>query len=125
VLSRSERRQFAAVPELERAGRFLERWVLKEAYAKALGEGLACPFGRISFSRSGTAIAVDDARVDPAESARWAFALRRPRPSHVLALALRRASAGERVEIRTVDLGATAHVSDGPARLSLPHHDDP
>lgn len=44
-----ERRRIARAPEAERNGRLLGLWTLKEAYSKALGQGLRFPFTEFGF----------------------------------------------------------------------------
>ncbi|MBQ9165326.1 MAG: 4'-phosphopantetheinyl transferase superfamily protein [Oscillospiraceae bacterium] len=40
----AEQAELNALPALQRADRFFQLWVLKEAYAKCTGTGLLCPF---------------------------------------------------------------------------------
>ncbi|MGW6390046.1 4'-phosphopantetheinyl transferase family protein [Streptomyces sp. NPDC055103] len=44
-----ERRRIARAPEAERNGLLLSLWTLKEAYSKALGQGLRFPFTEFGF----------------------------------------------------------------------------
>ncbi|MDV5145214.1 4'-phosphopantetheinyl transferase superfamily protein [Streptomyces sp. SBC-4] len=44
-----ERRRIARAPEAERNGQLLSLWTLKEAYSKALGQGLRFPFTEFGF----------------------------------------------------------------------------
>ncbi|WP_405853296.1 4'-phosphopantetheinyl transferase superfamily protein [Streptomyces sp. NBC_00090] len=44
-----ERRRIARTPEAERNGQLLSLWTLKEAYSKALGQGLRFPFTEFGF----------------------------------------------------------------------------
>lgn len=82
---------------------FLRLWTLKEAFVKATGEGLARPLDSFAFS-------LDPIRVDDHSGAAdgWGFAQIRPRPDHVLSVALRRAEAAgirlDATEIQSDDL---------------------
>ncbi|WP_432003729.1 4'-phosphopantetheinyl transferase family protein [Streptomyces sioyaensis] len=49
LLTRAERRSLARQPPASRTREFFERWVLKEAYAKALGHGVSGQFGATGF----------------------------------------------------------------------------
>lgn len=84
TLTPAERRELEAAPESERPRRFIERWTLKEALAKALGLGLSLPFDENGFSGLPGAIAV--ARPDARD---WHFEQWAPDPLHVAALAVR------------------------------------
>ncbi len=69
-------------------GRFLVYWTLKEAYLKARGLGIAVPLAEIAFSLDGKA----GARVAflgslAGTDERWSFALARPTPGHLVAVA--------------------------------------
>ncbi|MFB7589184.1 4'-phosphopantetheinyl transferase family protein [Streptomyces sp. NPDC056169] len=48
-----ERRRIARAPEAERNGQLLGLWTLKEAYSKALGQGLRFPFTEFGFRMEG------------------------------------------------------------------------
>ena len=95
------------VPEL-RAARFVDYWVLKESYTKALGTGLSRRLSTFAFDLRGDPIAVHDAERDPEEARRWRFELLRVGRRHACAVAIRgdepRAA---RAHVRTVDF-ATA-----------------
>lgn len=84
-LSADERRLVAAATEplLELAC----HWVLKEAYGKALGIGLALPLGELSFLGKDGRIVLDDPVTRRAVN--WAFSLYR-RDSLVIGTACRR-----------------------------------
>jgi 4'-phosphopantetheinyl transferase len=87
-------------PAERRRVRFFELWTLKEAYVKARGVGLKIPLRRFAF-------ALDDARpirvsFDAAlgdDPDAWQFALFRPSPVHVAAVAVRRGG-GKDLEVR-------------------------
>lgn len=69
---------------------FVDMWVLKEAYTKALGLGFQYRFDGFSLmADSRGAVALDDPRVPEAEAARWAFSLATMPTGHRLALAVR------------------------------------
>jgi len=104
--SADERGYLEATPPEARSDRFLEYWVLKEAYTKALGVGLTRPFNSFAFScLPADTIAVSDSGAGEAECARWQFELLRIGTEHVLAIAVRRMPADERrLPLRIVDL---------------------
>ena len=81
-LSTAERHQLVALSEKDRERRFLEIWTSKEAYAKALGTGVA------QF----------EDKTDIPDS--WRMTLHQPTPQHIAAVAIERAIP---VEWRFVD----------------------
>jgi 4'-phosphopantetheinyl transferase len=89
--SAAELAQLDACPEEERAAQFIELWVLKEAYLKAIGSGLAHPLDTFGFSFDDAAGLRFNAQPDAGPTA-WTFALFAPSPLHRLALAARFAS---------------------------------
>jgi 4'-phosphopantetheinyl transferase len=89
--SAAELAQLDACPEEQRAARFIELWVLKEAYLKAIGSGLAHPLDTFGFSFDDAAGLRFNAQPDAGPTA-WMFALFAPSPLHRLALAARFAS---------------------------------
>jgi 4'-phosphopantetheinyl transferase len=84
ILSQNEIESLRKLPQRERAERFLELWTLKEAYAKALGTGLARDPSELGFDVDGARIRSEVGDPD------WSFTLMRVAPDHVLAVALDR-----------------------------------
>jgi 4'-phosphopantetheinyl transferase len=88
VFRPSERAELAGLDPAARSRRFVELWVLKEAYTKALGLGLRHRFDSFGFS-------FDEAGAitlaDPAQSAsEWDLRVAGPLCGHRLAVAVRR-----------------------------------
>ncbi|MSO56499.1 MAG: 4'-phosphopantetheinyl transferase superfamily protein [Acidobacteria bacterium] len=78
----------AACAERDRQTRFTELWTLKEAYIKAVGQGLAHPLDAFGFAFEGAGDLVFDP--PPGESAdEWTFALFAPAPRARMAVAIR------------------------------------
>lgn len=80
VLSALERDALGALGEASRSTRAVELWTLKEAYAKATGEGLSADLRAASFVMAGESALDVDVR-DAGDRARWQFALFAPWPS--------------------------------------------
>jgi 4'-phosphopantetheinyl transferase len=74
--------------EAARPERFVEHWVLKEAYVKATGKGLSVRLDELTFAFNAPA-SIRFESPDRAESMRWRFALFAPTPLHRLAVAVR------------------------------------
>ena len=92
-----ERRRIARAPEAERNGQLLSLWTLKEAYSKALGQGLRFPFTEFGFRTEAEpgegAGATGHARLERAdgtlvEDHTWRFATCPVPGGHVAAVAL-------------------------------------
>lgn len=83
-------------PSARRRG-FFTCWVRKEAYLKALGEGLSVPLDGFSVSlRDGDPPALLETRYASAERDRWTLVELRPRRGYVAAVALEGAGRVER-----------------------------
>jgi 4'-phosphopantetheinyl transferase len=78
--SRRAQAQLASLPARERVARFFEQWVLKEAYVKATGKGLAHAPERLTIEqgKNGEPVAIGKCR----------FSVHRPCSSHVAATAV-------------------------------------
>ncbi|MFI9754712.1 4'-phosphopantetheinyl transferase family protein [Streptomyces collinus] len=71
VCTPQEAELLAALPDDRRAARFLRLWTLKEAYTKALGQGMRRGFGTVGFRWDGDGHAV---LADDSPAARsWSF----------------------------------------------------
>jgi 4'-phosphopantetheinyl transferase len=71
-----------------RRDRFFVLWTLKEAYAKARGQGFAIDFRRIGFAEQDGQYAIDvDASLG--HQGEWQFEVTQPTPEHVCAVAIR------------------------------------
>lgn len=73
--------------EFERPARFIETWTLKEAFTKAIGEGLSCPLDTFSFILGDEgSLCFECARLTRARL--WSFHLFAPSSDHRLAVAI-------------------------------------
>jgi 4'-phosphopantetheinyl transferase len=83
--SEVEARELTSIPESMRAEAFFNCWTRKEAYIKAVGEGLACPLDSFAVSLlPGAPPAMRWIRGEDAKA--WRLAAFRPTPHHVAAL---------------------------------------
>ncbi|NDZ83185.1 4'-phosphopantetheinyl transferase superfamily protein [Streptomyces sp. SID10853] len=72
VLTLAEKAELERLPERERPARLLRLWTLKEAYTKALGQGLRLDFTEFGFTADGGHLLAPCGR--PAAHGEWAFA---------------------------------------------------
>lgn len=90
VFSEEERADLEALPPEAQRGRFFELWTLKEAYIKAVGQGLALPLRSISLQLApGRAPRIGFAPPVIDDATQWWFHVVQPRPTHTLAVAVR------------------------------------
>ena len=80
-----------AVPR-RRPAIFAALWVLKEAYVKAIGEGLSIPLDSFAFGLDPAALLRADRRASGCND--WLFQIHHPTPRHVMALAFAGRSGG-------------------------------
>jgi len=87
--SASERRELDALPVPLRYEGFFNGWTRKEAFIKAIGDGLSYPLDRFDVSLApGTAPRVRAVGGSTAEASRWTLAARRPAPDVIAAVAV-------------------------------------
>jgi 4'-phosphopantetheinyl transferase len=84
--------------EEDRQTRFIEIWTLKEAYVKAVGDGLSYALDTFGFVFEGSAL-LHFRSTDPVESASWRFALLAPSDRHRMAVAVRNRSRSARLHV--------------------------
>ncbi|MDN5383324.1 MULTISPECIES: 4'-phosphopantetheinyl transferase superfamily protein [Streptomyces] len=81
----AERARLERLPEAERAAALLRLWTLKEAYTKALGQGMRLGFTEFGFGADGRTLHAPDGA--PAAGDEWAFATRRVLGRYLLSIA--------------------------------------
>jgi len=90
--SRSERETFAALPSAAREPAFFACWTRKEAFVKAIGEGLSHPLDAFDVSLApGEAPALLRLGRAPNEAVRWSLCALEPAPGCAGALAVEQA----------------------------------
>ena len=82
-----ERQQLAALPQAERLAAFYRIWTRKEAYLKAVGDGLAAPLQHFTVSLERDRPALLGIDGDASAAATWTMAHLEPWAGHVGALA--------------------------------------
>jgi 4'-phosphopantetheinyl transferase len=75
VLTPAERAELDVLPEKERLAQLLCLWTLKEAYTKALGQGMRLGFTKFGFGTGTGGLHAPDG--SPASEDEWAFATHR------------------------------------------------
>lgn len=89
TFSANEYAAIRALPAAQRLEAFYACWTRKEAYIKALGEGLSHPLKQFDVSVAPDApAALLSAGGDPQEAARWSLWALSPGPGYVAALAI-------------------------------------
>jgi len=87
--SAREQADFAALPDAQKAEGFFHCWTRKEAYLKALGEGITRPLDAFDVTlRPGDPPRLRRVSWNPAEADRWALVSLSPAPGYVAALAV-------------------------------------
>lgn len=71
VCTLAEKEELAALPEEEQTAEMLRLWTLKEAYTKAIGQGLRLGFTEFGFGTGSPALLTPEG--NPAERGEWAF----------------------------------------------------
>ncbi|MFF3675000.1 4'-phosphopantetheinyl transferase family protein [Streptomyces sp. NPDC002120] len=90
-LTAAERARLEAADPARRARDFLDVWVLKEAYTKALGAGLQYGFDAFQLGPDVRGrVVLHDPRMPGHEAGRWQFGLSTTATGHRLAVAVRR-----------------------------------
>ncbi|MET9497743.1 4'-phosphopantetheinyl transferase superfamily protein [Streptomyces sp. NPDC006552] len=85
VLTPAERAELAPLGDAERSAALLRVWTLKEAYTKALGQGLRLGFTEFGFGVDGGDLLAPDG--GPASRGEWAFATHRVLGRYLLSVA--------------------------------------
>jgi len=89
MFSPRERQALRRLPPAQRHEGFFNCWTRKEAYIKALGEGLAYPLDRFTVSLApGAPPRLEEVPDDPAEVGRWTLAALGPEPGYAAAVAI-------------------------------------
>jgi 4'-phosphopantetheinyl transferase len=84
TFSASENEALVAVPERLRLKSFFTCWTRKEAFIKALGQGLSYPLNQFEVSlKPGEAAALLRVNNDPTATARWSMVALTPAPDYV------------------------------------------
>jgi 4'-phosphopantetheinyl transferase len=100
--SESERAVLRGIPKESKEEAFFNCWTRKEAYLKAVGEGLAAPLDSFDVTLApGEPPRMLTLRGDAEAASRWWLEHFRISPEHIGALALERREPGERWVVRT------------------------
>jgi 4'-phosphopantetheinyl transferase len=88
--SAAENRRFQSLPEEQRLEAFFNCWTRKEAYIKAIGEGLTHPLDQFEVSLTPSEPPrLINVTGHPGEAARWSLQTFSPAPGYVAALAVK------------------------------------
>ena len=88
TFSPHEQQALGAVSPAKRCAAFFNCWTRKEAYIKALGDGLTYPLERFTVSLiPGAPPKLEDVQDDPAEARRWSLTALAPAAGYAAALA--------------------------------------
>lgn len=89
MFSPQEQQALRRLPPAQRHEGFFNCWTRKEAYIKAIGEGLAYPLERFTVSLApGAPPRLEDVQDDPAEVGRWTLGALEPEPGYAAAVAI-------------------------------------
>jgi len=84
-----ERQELRRLAPGDRNEGFFNCWTRKEAYIKAIGEGLSHPLDRFTVSLApGSPVRLERVEGGPAEAGRWTLAALTPEPGYVAAVAI-------------------------------------
>ena len=90
VFSDREYNELASTPGYRRNRAFLACWTRKEAFVKAIGQGLSCPLDQFDVTVDpGDPPELRAVRWDALEAGRWSMASVEPGPDYIGALAVR------------------------------------
>ncbi|MGW0932878.1 4'-phosphopantetheinyl transferase family protein [Streptomyces sp. NPDC002644] len=85
ICSPAERAELRDLPEDRRTAELLRLWTLKEAYTKALGQGLRLSFNEFGFGVGGEGLLAPDGH--PASRGEWSFATHRVLDRYLVSVA--------------------------------------
>ncbi|MDG9723665.1 4'-phosphopantetheinyl transferase superfamily protein [Streptomyces sp. DH41] len=85
VCSPAERAELELLPQARRSAALLRLWTLKEAYTKAIGQGLRLGFTEFGFGADGAGLLTPGGR--PASRGEWAFSTHRVLDRYLLSAA--------------------------------------
>lgn len=85
-----ENEVFRSLPEIQKKEAFYKGWVCKEAFVKALGDGLSCPLDKFDVSLvPGEPAKLLSIEGDSREASRWSIQYLKPAPDYVGAIAVK------------------------------------
>ena len=103
--SESERVVLRGIPAERKEEAFFNCWTRKEAYLKAVGEGLAAPLDSFDVTLApGEPPRMLTLKGDAAAASKWLFEHLRPAPDYIGAIAIEREREGEEWAMRTWSL---------------------